>query len=88
MVILLVADNPSKELLTEYTVPLGHLKPFHQYHLELVQVLNINLGYFVAFSKFHNGIVTSATSGGLEFKLWPLFLIIFMDIFTVPFPVS
>lgn len=38
VVILLVADHPSKELLTEYTVPLGHLKPFHQYHLELVQV--------------------------------------------------
>jgi len=37
VVILLVADHPSKELLTEYTVPLGHLKPFHQYHLELVQ---------------------------------------------------
>lgn len=37
VIILLVADHPSKELLTEYTVPLGHLKPFHQYHLELVQ---------------------------------------------------
>jgi len=38
VVILLLADHPSKELLTEYTVPLAHLKPFHQYHLELVQV--------------------------------------------------
>ena len=38
-VILLVADHPSKELLTEFTMPLSHLKPFHQYHLELVQVL-------------------------------------------------
>lgn len=64
VVILLVADHPSKELLTEYTVPLGHLKPFHQYHLELVQVLNIEV-HFSAFSKFLNGIVTSATSGGL-----------------------
>nr|XP_058964371.1 coiled-coil domain-containing protein 33-like [Pocillopora verrucosa] len=36
-VILLVADHPSKELLTEFTMPLSHLKPFHQYHLELVQ---------------------------------------------------
>ncbi|PFX28926.1 Coiled-coil domain-containing protein 33 [Stylophora pistillata] len=36
-VILLMADHPSKELLTEYKVPLSHLKPFHQYHLELVQ---------------------------------------------------
>ena len=61
VVILLVADHPSKELLTEYTVPLGHLKPFHQYHLELVQVLSI-LGHFGAFSKFLDGMVTSATS--------------------------
>ena len=38
-VILLVADHPSKELLTDFTMPLSHLKPFHQYHLELVQVL-------------------------------------------------
>ena len=38
VVILLLADHPSKELLTEYTVPLAYLKPFHQYHLELVQV--------------------------------------------------
>ena len=38
VLILLLADHPSKELLTEYTVPLAHLKPFHQYHLELVQV--------------------------------------------------
>ena len=38
-VILLVADHPSKELLTEFTMPLSHFKPFHQYHLELVQVL-------------------------------------------------
>ncbi|XP_073246058.1 coiled-coil domain-containing protein 33-like isoform X3 [Porites lutea] len=37
VLILLLADHPSKELLTEYTVPLAHLKPFHQYHLELVQ---------------------------------------------------
>ena len=59
--ILLIADHPSKELLTEYTVPLGHLKPFLQYHLELVQVLN-NKGHFGAFSKFLDGIVTSATS--------------------------
>lgn len=49
VVILLVADHPSKELLTEYTVPLGYLKPFHQYHLELVQVLSI-MGHFSAFS--------------------------------------
>ncbi|XP_067045345.1 coiled-coil domain-containing protein 33-like isoform X3 [Acropora muricata] len=37
VVILLIADHPSKELLTEYKVPLEHIKPFHQYHLELVQ---------------------------------------------------
>ncbi|XP_077979559.1 coiled-coil domain-containing protein 33-like [Glandiceps talaboti] len=34
--ILKVADNPTKERLAKYAIPIQHLVPFHQYHLELV----------------------------------------------------
>ncbi|KAK3091446.1 hypothetical protein FSP39_019909 [Pinctada imbricata] len=34
---LSVADGPSKQELVDYIIPLHYLKPFHQYHLELVK---------------------------------------------------
>ncbi|XP_019616731.1 PREDICTED: coiled-coil domain-containing protein 33-like [Branchiostoma belcheri] len=34
---LTVADSPTKQVLVQYELPVHHLKPFHQYHLELVK---------------------------------------------------
>ena len=69
VVILLIADHPSKELLTEYKVPLEHIKPFHQYHLELVQVRGnisfsvlILLGWWQALNIFHSSEVISPST--------------------------
>ncbi|XP_048575885.1 coiled-coil domain-containing protein 33 isoform X2 [Nematostella vectensis] len=39
-IILTVADHPSRELLTEFSIPIIHLKPTHQYHLELVKPMS------------------------------------------------
>ncbi|XP_069124504.1 coiled-coil domain-containing protein 33-like isoform X4 [Argopecten irradians] len=32
-----VADGPTKERLVSYEIPMAYLEPFHQYHLELVK---------------------------------------------------
>ena len=87
VVILLVADHPSKELLTEYTVPLGHLKPLHQYHLELVQVLSI-LGHFGAFLNFLMAWLQVQHHEAWSLSFDDCFCIIFMDNFAVPSPLS
>ena len=37
-IVLTIADHPSRELLAQFRIPVGYLRPFHPYHLELVQV--------------------------------------------------
>ncbi|XP_060074868.1 coiled-coil domain-containing protein 33-like [Ylistrum balloti] len=37
VLVIAVADGPSKERLAHYEIPMAYLEPFHQYHLELVK---------------------------------------------------
>lgn len=37
VLVVSVADGPSKQELVDYQIPINSLQPFHQYHLELVK---------------------------------------------------